>query len=164
MENKGEVRLPALGHVGIIVKDIDKTMEYYSSTFGIGPWRVRDADYHGVMLRGQKTSYKARLAFAETGTVELQLTQPISGRSIYSEFLDEVGEGIHHLGYLVGKKEKEDIISKLAEQGIKPIMAANSVLHSGSWAYLEPVTGGVMFELVHRPTPLGEWKNTEIKK
>jgi len=68
------------------------------------------------------------------------------------------------LGYLVGKEEKEYIISKLAEHGIKPIQASNSVLHSGSFAYLDTdIIGGVMLELVHRPSPLSEWEKTEVK-
>ncbi len=105
MVNKAKIKLPPVGHICLIVKDADKTMEYYSSIFGIGPWRVKDADYKEVMLRGKKTSYKARIAFAETEGVELELIQPVSGKSLYSEFLDEVAEAIINMGYFVSKEQ-----------------------------------------------------------
>ena len=73
MENKdtGKVTLPALGLVGMVVKDLDKTMEYYSSTFGIGPWRVVDVDNPELIVRGQVYPWRARIASAPLGPVEL---------------------------------------------------------------------------------------------
>lgn len=29
-------------HIGIVVKDIDKAIEWLSSTWGLGPWQVGD--------------------------------------------------------------------------------------------------------------------------
>lgn len=34
----GKVKLPPVAQVGMVVKDIDKVIQFYSSTFGIGPW------------------------------------------------------------------------------------------------------------------------------
>ena len=39
----GRVKLPPLGQVGMVVREIDEVMDFYSSVFGIGPWVVRQA-------------------------------------------------------------------------------------------------------------------------
>ena len=141
MDDNGAVKLPAVGQVGIVVKDLDKIIEYYSSTFGIGPWRVIEVDRPEVMLRGQKYPYRARYAFANLGPVELELIEVISGRSIHSEFLEEGREGLHHLGFFLAREEKERILAKLSDQGI------NVTWGSG---YLDTERmGGVIFELIH---------------
>ena len=156
MEDEGKVKLPALGHIGVVVKDMDKAMEYYSSTYGIGPWRVVEVDYPEVVVRDKKYPWKVKVAFADLGPVELELLQVISGRSIHSEFLDEGREGLHHLGFHVAKEEKERIIARLAEEGIGVIQGATSRVHGGSYAYLDTdKTGGIIIELVHIPS---EWQ------
>lgn len=156
MERKvtGKVTLPALGHVGVVVKDLDKVMEYYSSTFGIGPWRVAEFDVHEVMVRDQVHLVKTRVAFAQLGPVELELIEVVSGRSIHSEFLDEGREGVHHLGFFLSKDEKDHMIAELGKEEIGVIQGDKSPLHAGgSYAYLDTQrTGGVIFELIHRPS------------
>ena len=148
MTDRGRVKLPNLGQIGVVVKDLDKTMEYYTSTFGIGPWRVVELDYREA-VRGKKSPFKARLAFADLGTVELELIQPISGKSIYSEFLDEGREGLHHLGFYVTDEEKARIIADLAEEEINVTQGAK--MPSGSYAYLDTDRiGGIIFELIHK--------------
>ena len=37
----GKVTLPPVAQIGMVVKDIDKVIDFYSKTFGIGPWEVR---------------------------------------------------------------------------------------------------------------------------
>ena len=36
--DKPEAELGSLGQIGVVVKDIEKVMKYYTETFGIGPW------------------------------------------------------------------------------------------------------------------------------
>ena len=111
MEDTEEIRLPALEQIGVVVKDLDKTMEYYTSTFGVGPWRVVEVDYPEVMVHDRICPWKVKVAFASLGPVELELIQVIAGRSIHSEFLEEGREGLHHLGFLLEKEAKERFIA-----------------------------------------------------
>ncbi len=151
MDDKGKIKLPALCQIGVVVKDLDKTMEYYTSTFGIGPWRVIGVERKEVLVHEQKSSYKARIAFASLGPVEIELIQLISGRAIYSDFLEEGREGLHHLGFFVSGEEKESMLASLAGEGIRVTEGAKTVLHPGSYAYLNTdKIGGVIFELIHR--------------
>jgi len=155
MDNKatGKVKLPPLGHVGVVVKDLDKAIEYYSSIFGMGPWRIVELDFPEVQVRDQTYPWKVRIGFTQLGPVEFELLQTLAGRSTHSELLDEGREGLHHLGFFVSGEEKDHIITELAKEGIGVIQGGKSKYHSGSYAYLDTQKiGGVIFELLHRPS------------
>ena len=34
------LKVPSLGQVGIVVRDMDESCRYYRDVFGIGPWAV----------------------------------------------------------------------------------------------------------------------------
>jgi len=136
-----KLQLETVDQIGIAVRDADKVIETWSSMFGIGPWTFKSIS--GTDAKGR--SWKARLAFAYLGTVQIELIQPVEGRIFQSRFLETFGEGLHHLGFYVDDVEGE--ISKLLDQGAKLLFKAE-----GEFAYFESGgPGGVIFELIRRP-------------
>ena len=109
----GKVKLPPLGQIGMVVKDV----EFYSSTFGIGPWVTREGDSEA--RAGEQTyRYKTKAAFAQLGPVVLELFQLTEGRSpVHSDFLDKGREGVHHLGFYMSEEEKARITADMVEGG-----------------------------------------------
>ena len=151
MDNKitGKVKLPPVTQVGILVKDLDKVMQFYSSTFGIGPWVVKEGEYSALKVRDQVYSCKTKVAWAKFGPIELELFEVREGRSLHSEFLDKGREGVHHLGFVVSKEEREQIIAELAKVGIG--VAQGATIQDVSYAFLDTEKiGGVFFELIER--------------
>jgi methylmalonyl-CoA/ethylmalonyl-CoA epimerase len=136
-----QFQVKAIDQISYAVKDIDKTVESWSRLYGIGPWTFRENG--GVDAKGRP--WKARLAFARVGPVEIELVQCIEGRIFQSRFLDTWGEGIHHIGFYVDDVDTE--VKKLAAQGVKVF------LHDpGRFAYLDAGgVGGAIFELIQRP-------------
>ncbi|GAI10437.1 unnamed protein product, partial [marine sediment metagenome] len=63
------VKLPPVEQVGIVVKDIDRAIEYYSSTFGWGPFQVMELEMKGATHRGKKGDCTLKLAFARSGQI-----------------------------------------------------------------------------------------------
>lgn len=134
--------------VGIVVRDMDKAVQYYTKVLGIGPFRRFEFTLPEGTMKGKNIfSLKMKLAFASLGDLEVELIEAPPGDNIYREFLDTKGEGLHHLGYHV-----PDINSHLAalkQNGV-------GILFSGktervSFAYLDTAnTGGVIFELIQR--------------
>jgi 4-hydroxyphenylpyruvate dioxygenase-like putative hemolysin len=55
----------------------------------------------GAILRGKPVDTTIKVAFVESGDVQIELIQPVEGKNLYTEFLETRGEGIHHLGYQV---------------------------------------------------------------
>ena len=145
----GKVKLPPVGQIGMVVKDIDKVIDFYSSTFGIGPWVVKEGEYRELKVRDKIYAAKTKVAQAKFGPVELELFQVREGRLLQSEFLDKGREGLHHLGFFVNAEEKEQITAELAKSGIEVVQAATR--GNSSYAFLDTEEiGGVFFELIDR--------------
>lgn len=146
-QQKRGVKLPPVQQVCIVVKDIDRAIEYYTSTFGMGPFSVLDVDMEGVLLRGKPTSAKIKVAFTDSGPLQIELIQPVEGKSIYTEFLDSKGEGLHHLAFQVD--DLDALLADLAKEGIKPIWQQRLPQFGIAFAYLNTDRiGGVIFELI----------------
>jgi hypothetical protein len=142
-----KIPLPPVSQIGIVVRDMDESIKNLSKFMGIGEWRIDEATFEESDLSAGKPC-KIKLAFAEVGNLEIELIQTIEGRPLYQEFLENKGEGIHHIGIDV-----PDIYSKLDEfekQGIE-------VIHGGSrgqnhFAYLDSEKiSGIIIELLQRP-------------
>ena len=106
--------------VGVVVKDLDASMRELTEVFGIGPFHViqcpppqREGQqfYHGAPAR-----FRARLAFADLGTIELELIEPLEGQTIWGDFLAQHGPGIHHIRFNVPSLEA--VVEHLADRGI----------------------------------------------
>ncbi len=107
--------------VGVIVKDLDRKIENLRRIFGIGPFRVIEFPPEGRTdmyreYRGQPGQFTCRLAFADLGTVELELIEPVNGPSIWQDYLDQHGEGIHHIRF--NTFDERPILEHLAGNGI----------------------------------------------
>ena len=159
----GRVKLPALGQVGVVVRDVERVMEFYSSTFGIGPWVTWEADSE-ARAGDQTYRYKTKAAFAQLGPILLELFQLTEGRSpVHSDFLDKGRQGVHHLGFYMSEEEKEQIVTGLAGIGITVAQSAE-IKGRGRNAFLDTEkTGSLFFELIaatpqpipQTPKPLG---------
>jgi methylmalonyl-CoA/ethylmalonyl-CoA epimerase len=148
-QQEPRVKLPPVQQVSIVVEDMDRAIEYYSSIFGIGPFRVMDINLEDVLQRGKPISTKIKVAFAKSGPLQVELIQPVEGKNIYTEFLDSKGEGLHHLGFRVD--DLDAMLTELAKEGIEPIFHKGYPDRGTAFAYLDSdKIGGVMFELIER--------------
>ncbi len=141
-------------HVGVVVRDLDKAVEYYQSLgiFTFLPEVMLDSstliDYK-VYGKTPATVQKARIKFAQFGPYVIELLSPIEGETIYKEFLNSSGEGIHHLGFRVDDFDGE--VAKLREQGI-PILMTGRRPNGGGFAYFDTrKVGNVILELSRAP-------------
>ena len=80
--------------VGLIVRDIERSLETYGRVFGVPKPDVIITDEPEIAhtrYRGKSTDARAKLAFFDMGQVSLELIEPIGGPSTWQEFLDEKG-------------------------------------------------------------------------
>ncbi len=141
-----------LDHVGIIVRDLDQAVKYYES-LGIGPFEPsKGIVYKERRVMGKPVpldSIKIVTKIGYIGPIYLQVTQPVSGESIWKEFLEKKGEGVQHLGFLTDDIEREE--TRLAQKGIKAVYSSR-FQNGGGAAYFDTgKVGGVLFELVQWP-------------
>lgn len=143
----GAIVQSSLDHIGVVVKDIDKTVEFLSSILGLGPWKIFEGiEYYKDEMRvdelGVGEPFRLKLAFAKLGTTVVELLQPLDGRSVYSQFLQTKGEGLHHIAFSVSNWD--DAASKLEERGAR--IVAGGFAEGKRWAFFETKPGGIIVE------------------
>ena len=134
--------------VGLIVRDIEKSAEAYSQIFRMPKPSVIITDAPEVAkttYKGDLTSAQAKLAFFQMGQVALELIEPISGPSTWQEFLDEKGEGVHHIAFMV--QGTDEVVAFLEEKGIS--MVQQGYYTGGMYTYVDSTPAlGVILELL----------------
>ena len=134
--------LKRIDHIGIACRDLDATVAFYESTFGltvVSRETIEDQGVNEAMLV---------VADAPAGMSYVQLLQPLAPDTPVGRFLERRGEGIHHVGYGV-----TDIDAALAAIGASGVRLIDARPRHGSMgtsiAFLHPAdVGGVLTELV----------------
>jgi methylmalonyl-CoA/ethylmalonyl-CoA epimerase len=155
------LQLKRLVQIGIVVADRDQTTRLLTSLFGIGPFRLvewPDRAESKYYYRGAEEHIRIRQAFVQLGDVEVELIQPLEGRSGYSDFLDQTGGGIHHVLFEVS--DIDPVIQELAKSGVTVLQSGTGIRPGTRWALLDTREMlGFYVELRHRP---GESDGTSI--
>ena len=135
-------------HVGVVVRDLDKAIEYYQS-LGMGPFEKRVIDTPAdKTMYGKPADFKLKIATAPLGPIKLEIIEASDGAILQQEFLENKGEGINHIAFAVGDLEKEK--ATLMMKGLKVILTIK--LPTGAeCAYFDTRrVGGVIMELVKK--------------
>jgi methylmalonyl-CoA/ethylmalonyl-CoA epimerase len=138
--------------IGIVVKDIDKTVEFYTKMFGFGPYEIKFVDYSAATYYGKTAGYRGKRAFFKLGPgIEIELIELIDGKTIHEDFLKKHGEGLNHIGFQVDDlKTARDNAEKAGFQITQGFMRPDG----SGFAYIDTdKTGGVIFELIEPPPP-----------
>lgn len=127
------------------MRDVEEAASRLGKLLGIGPFRIFEPDYRNLTVHGKPARYKVRLGLAKAGPVQLELIQPLLGKTIYDEFFRRKGYGIHHLGLRTSSIEKS--VKKMKANGFKVIQSGNRL--GLTWAYFSPEEStGVIFEFL----------------
>ena len=132
-------------HVGIIIKDLDKTVQYYES-LGFGPFKPLVLNVKERMVWGEPMeapNLKVKMGYA--GTVRLELIQPDENiDSLWKRFLENRGEGINHLAYVAHDIDGEE--SELVDKGYRVMFKARWV-NGGATYFATDKIGGTIIEI-----------------
>ncbi len=123
-------------HIGIAVKDLDKSNELFAKLFGKPHYKIEAVESEGV-----KTS------FFEAGPNKIELLEGTDENSPISKFIAKKGEGIHHIAFAV-----DDILSEVDRLKNEGFIVLNETPKKGAdnklVVFLHPKsTNGVLIEL-----------------
>ena len=123
-------------HIGIAVKSIADSFPYYESVLGLKCYNIEEV-----------ADQKVKTAFFKAGQTKIELLEPTSEESTIAKFIENKGEGIHHIAFAVS-----NVADALAEAEAKGVRLIDKVPRSGaegmSIAFLHPKsTCSVLTEL-----------------
>ena len=137
-----QVTVKAITRVNIVVKNLEETMENYWNLIAVGPWDVFECAppvWHDTTYHGKPTGLTMKAALAMAGPIEIGLIQPVSGDSIYNDFMSERGPGAALLAF---KVNNVDEMTKVMEKKGFSCVQYGRVGSDGAYAYydtLEPL-------------------------
>jgi methylmalonyl-CoA/ethylmalonyl-CoA epimerase len=139
--------------IGIVVEDIERSARLWADLLGIETpsWRLTgpESEMH-TRYHGSPTEGRAKLAFIAMENLSIELIQPVGGPSTWQEYLDEHGEGVHHIAFRV--QDTDEHLAMLAEKGLP--LAQSGDYATGRYSYIDSGKKlGVLLELLEN---LGE--------
>jgi methylmalonyl-CoA/ethylmalonyl-CoA epimerase len=93
-----------LDHVAILVRSTSEALRFYEGHLGL---RVHSSEEIG--------SPRARLTYLDTGNAYLQLLEPLDPASPLAAWLDEHGEGLHHICF--GVDDVAEAVAAISDSG-----------------------------------------------
>lgn len=126
-------------HIAIVVKNLDEALQVYENFFGLKPSKVETISQQGV-----------RAAILPVGDgSEIEIMEPIDPQSGVAKFLENKGEGIHHICLEVDDVDKE--LTALGDKGAQLIDKQGRQGLAGKIGFVHPkATKGVLIELAQK--------------
>ena len=136
-----------LDHVSILVPDIEKALNLFTTVFGLRPWK------YGVTEVPEEGIKSVIIPVGKGNLESIELLEPIDSQSPYGRFLQERGEGLYHISLLVDNLDAE--VKSLRDKGVSVDEAYQlppSFPIPARIAWVDPKSAfGVTIELVELP-------------
>lgn len=143
----GEIR-----QLGYVVPDMDAAIEHWASVMGVGPFYVTSrVPYAEVSYRGAPCDAETSVALASHRGMQIEIIQQVSGgASIFRDFLDRTGGGLHHVCAVTADLEAD--LKAWKRRGVG-VLQGGTTTAGIPFAYLDtdPSDRGGVLELV-QPT------------
>lgn len=128
--------LKKIEHIGIAVKNLEESNKLFEKLFGKSNYKIETVESEGVST-----------SFFQLGESKIELLQALNEESAIAKFIENRGQGMHHIAY-----EVDDIVAemkRLKEEGFhllrnEPFRGADNKLV----CFIHPKTvNGVLIEL-----------------
>lgn len=93
------LNLPPADQIGFVVRDLEASMARYEPLFG--PFHTMDGSVAAATFRGETKDVELKIAFGQSGDLQIELIEWVSGESPHSEFIRAGREGMHHVRFHV---------------------------------------------------------------
>lgn len=128
--------MESIEHIGIAVRDLKKANQLFKLLFNSSHYKIEEVEEAGVTT-----------SFFQIGDVKIELLEPSKEDSPIAKFLDQKGEGIHHIAVKVD--DIKSTMKRLQNAGF--IFTSNEISRGADnklICFLHPKsTNGVLIEL-----------------
>jgi methylmalonyl-CoA/ethylmalonyl-CoA epimerase len=127
-ESASDPNAPRFVQISYVVSDVAAVAQWFKRAIGVEYFGVSDAVAGGeyeVKVRDQPvtTPFTIRTAMGRLGPrgeQEIEIIQPVAGDSPYREFIDQYGDGLNHVSFLV--PDFEAAADRMRATGMKPLV------------------------------------------
>ncbi|AFM17503.1 hypothetical protein Mycch_2742 [Mycolicibacterium chubuense NBB4] len=131
-----------------VTRDLATTEAVLTSLTGAKKWVRMPGVHFGpdtCSYRGEPADFVADISLSYAGDTQLELIAPVSGPSIYTEYLDRCGPGLHHLCMEAADTDRLDAALRDAERAGAPVVMAGTMPGGMRFAYVSAQASGVPF-------------------
>lgn len=138
-------------HIGIAVQDVNAAVDCFEDLLGVRPYKAETV-----------TEQQVRTHFLDAGTTKLELLEALDEDSPVQRFLDQRGEGLHHLAFEVS--DLSATLQHLREAGFELLdTPPQKGADDKRIAFVHPKqTHGVLVEFCESVTP--SWTPTPVPR
>ena len=129
------MEISQIEHLGIATPSLEQAIPYYENVLGLKCYAIEEV-----------ADQKVKTAFFKIGEVKLELLEPTSHESTIAKFIENRGEGIHHIAFAV--PDTNEALHELEEKEVRLIdKAARPGAEQLMIGFAHPkATGGVLTE------------------
>lgn len=143
-----DIDIPTVDQVAFVVEDLDDGMERFGSILGVSPWQVYRFEpprLTDTTFRGRQREFSMALALADVGGTMFELIEPLTGESLYTEHLEDHGEGLHHIACF-GFTDPDAVVEAFEDAGM-PVIQSGNFAGTEFWYFdTAEELNGVIFE------------------
>ncbi|PGV53551.1 VOC family protein [Bacillus sp. AFS037270] len=153
-----------INQIAFVVRDIEQASEAFAQLLGIPKpnWFLTgDREVSKVTFRGQPSDSRSKLVFMNTPTVQIELIEPDQEPGTMREFLDTVGEGIHHFAFDVDSIK--DKLPVFEENGYALLQSGAYTSSDGRYVYVDTLKSHkILMELLESAEPRDTAPKTDV--
>lgn len=102
------MKIQKIEHIGIAVKDLNKSIKFYEDVLGLKCYKVEE-------IKNQKV----KTAYFKVGDTKIELLESTDNEGPIGKFIEKRGEGLHHIAF--GVDNLKSSLSELSDKNIKLI-------------------------------------------
>ncbi len=102
------MKISHIEHIGIAVKNLTDAINFYENILGLKCYAIEEV-----------TDQKVKTAFFMVGQTKIELLESTDPGGPIGKFIENKGEGIHHIAYAVNDIEKS--LAEVEEKGVRLI-------------------------------------------
>jgi catechol 2,3-dioxygenase-like lactoylglutathione lyase family enzyme len=113
-----------LAQIAWVVKDIETTLRFFQDGLGLNFSKVEiiRVKEFGATYYGKPSNAESLVAMAYSGGTFIELIQPVSGNSVFQDYIDKnPAGGIQHMAYSIPVAKLDKVISQFADKGFPVI-------------------------------------------
>ena len=119
-----------LSQIAWVVKDINVAESFFKDMLGISgfgkPMTIRAHDFEATYY-GKRADAESLVSMAYSGGTFIEIIQPISGQSVFQDYLDKnPSGGLQHIAYSIPVADFDKVVSEFADKGYSTVATYNT--------------------------------------